>query len=48
MKHNAMIYELLSALDTAIGDKGGTVMVEVAFFICAITFLQIQLNSIVI
>ena len=38
MKHNAMIYELLSALDTAIGDKGRTVMVEVAFLICAISY----------
>ncbi len=49
MKHNAMIYELLSVLDTAIGEnKCGIVLVEVAFLICAITFLQIQLNSIVI
>ncbi len=34
MKHNAMIYELLSALDTAIGEnKCGTVVVKVVFLI---------------
>ena len=44
-----MIYDLLSVLNADIGDnKCGTVMVKLVFLICAITFLQMQLNSIVI
>ncbi len=40
MKRDVMIYELLSALNADIGEnKSGTVMVEVAFLICAIIYL---------